>query len=153
MILPSGVKSGLAMLARFEEDEMIGIVRFTADDCVRSMLPANAESLLLIAISVQSPGTGLCYFDAATRAGSEALTPVNPIAPSASSLPCVFGSKNRVAKISSRYRRASSVMRGERPAADAQTNHQRPKTTDAATKVKQHVLRRKRGPVAGRYQK
>ena len=25
-------------LARFEEDEMIGIVRFTTDDCVRSAL-------------------------------------------------------------------------------------------------------------------
>lgn len=37
--LPSGVQSGLSdALARFEEDEMIGIVRFTKDDCVRSAL-------------------------------------------------------------------------------------------------------------------
>ena len=37
--LPSGVRSGLSdALARFEEDEMIGIVRFTTDDCVRSAL-------------------------------------------------------------------------------------------------------------------
>ncbi|MEB8022960.1 phosphate starvation-inducible protein PhoH [Raoultella ornithinolytica] len=37
--LPSGVKSGLVdALARFAEDDMIGVVRFTADDCVRSMI-------------------------------------------------------------------------------------------------------------------
>lgn len=37
--LPSGVQSGLSdALARFEEDEMIGVVRFTKDDCVRSAL-------------------------------------------------------------------------------------------------------------------
>ncbi|MDU3875211.1 MAG: phosphate starvation protein PhoH [Klebsiella aerogenes] len=37
--LPSGVKSGLSdALSRFEEDDMIGIVRFTTDDCVRSTL-------------------------------------------------------------------------------------------------------------------
>ena len=29
-------------LARFEEDEMVGIVRFTTDDCVRSMLCQRA---------------------------------------------------------------------------------------------------------------
>ncbi len=41
--LPSGVRSGLAdALARFEEDEMVGIVRFTADDCVRSTLCQRA---------------------------------------------------------------------------------------------------------------
>ncbi|WP_016807400.1 phosphate starvation-inducible protein PhoH [Klebsiella oxytoca] len=41
--LPSGVRSGLAdALARFEEDEMVGIVRFTTDDCVRSMLCQRA---------------------------------------------------------------------------------------------------------------
>ncbi len=37
--LPSGVQSGLSdALARFEEDEMVGLVRFTKDDCVRSAL-------------------------------------------------------------------------------------------------------------------
>ncbi|MDU6433060.1 MAG: PhoH family protein [Pantoea sp.] len=37
--LPAGVPSGLAdALARFEEDEMVGIVRFGKDDCVRSAL-------------------------------------------------------------------------------------------------------------------
>ncbi len=37
--LPRGVQSGLSdALARFEEDEMVGIVRFTSDDCVRSAL-------------------------------------------------------------------------------------------------------------------
>ncbi len=37
--LPSGVKSGLSdALARFVEDEMVGIVQFTKDDCVRSAL-------------------------------------------------------------------------------------------------------------------
>ena len=37
--LPAGVPSGLSdALARFEEDEMVGIVRFTKDDCVRSAL-------------------------------------------------------------------------------------------------------------------
>ena len=37
--LPRGVQSGLSdALARFEEDEMIGIVRFTKDECVRSAL-------------------------------------------------------------------------------------------------------------------
>lgn len=37
--LPSGVKSGLSdALSRFEEDEMIGVVRFTKEDCVRSAL-------------------------------------------------------------------------------------------------------------------
>ncbi|MBJ3815960.1 phosphate starvation-inducible protein PhoH [Shimwellia pseudoproteus] len=37
--LPAGVKSGLSdALARFDDDEMIGIVRFTKDDCVRSVL-------------------------------------------------------------------------------------------------------------------
>jgi phosphate starvation-inducible PhoH-like protein len=37
--LPSGVKSGLSdAMSRFEEDEMIGVVRFTKDDCVRSAL-------------------------------------------------------------------------------------------------------------------
>ncbi|MEB6378970.1 phosphate starvation-inducible protein PhoH [Leclercia adecarboxylata] len=37
--LPTGVKSGLSdALARFEEDEMVGIVRFDKDDCVRSAL-------------------------------------------------------------------------------------------------------------------
>lgn len=37
--LPAGVQSGLSdALARFEEDEMIGIVRFGKADCVRSAL-------------------------------------------------------------------------------------------------------------------
>ena len=37
--LPSGVKSGLSdAMSRFEEDEMIGVVRFTKEDCVRSAL-------------------------------------------------------------------------------------------------------------------
>ncbi len=37
--LPSGVKSGLSdAMLRFEEDEMIGVVRFTKEDCVRSAL-------------------------------------------------------------------------------------------------------------------
>jgi len=37
--LPASVKSGLSdALARFEEDEMVGVVRFTKDDCVRSAL-------------------------------------------------------------------------------------------------------------------
>lgn len=41
--LPSSVKSGLAdALARFEEDEMIGVVRFGKDDCIRSALCQRA---------------------------------------------------------------------------------------------------------------
>lgn len=37
--LPAGVKSGLSdALARFEEDEMVGVVRFGKQDCVRSAL-------------------------------------------------------------------------------------------------------------------
>jgi len=37
--LPRGVQSGLSdALARFEEDDMVGIVRFTTEDCVRSAL-------------------------------------------------------------------------------------------------------------------
>lgn len=37
--LPGGVKSGLSdALARFVEDDMVGIVQFTKDDCVRSAL-------------------------------------------------------------------------------------------------------------------
>ena len=37
--LPSGGRSGLSDAREgFEEDEMIGIVRFTTDDCVRSAL-------------------------------------------------------------------------------------------------------------------
>ncbi|MGB7800178.1 phosphate starvation-inducible protein PhoH [Buttiauxella sp.] len=37
--LPRGVQSGLSdALARFEEDEMIGVVRFGKQDCVRSAL-------------------------------------------------------------------------------------------------------------------
>jgi len=37
--LPRGVQSGLSdALARFVEDEMVGIVRFTKEDCVRSAL-------------------------------------------------------------------------------------------------------------------
>ncbi len=37
--LPAGVQSGLSdALARFEEDEMIGVVRFGKQDCVRSAL-------------------------------------------------------------------------------------------------------------------
>ncbi|QXO09813.1 hypothetical protein pEaSNUABM38_00091 [Erwinia phage pEa_SNUABM_38] len=41
--LPHGVKSGLAdALTRFEEDDLVGIVRFTKDDCVRSALCQRA---------------------------------------------------------------------------------------------------------------
>jgi phosphate starvation-inducible PhoH-like protein len=37
--LPAHVRSGLNdALARFEEDDMVGIVRFNKDDCVRSAL-------------------------------------------------------------------------------------------------------------------
>ena len=37
--LPAGVQSGLSdALARFEEDEMVGVVRFSKQDCVRSAL-------------------------------------------------------------------------------------------------------------------
>jgi len=37
--LPSGVKSGLSdAMSRFVEDDMVGVVRFTKDDCVRSAL-------------------------------------------------------------------------------------------------------------------
>ncbi|HGG8754017.1 TPA: phosphate starvation-inducible protein PhoH [Enterobacter cloacae] len=37
--LSSGVKSGLSdAMSRFEEDDMIGVVRFTKEDCVRSAL-------------------------------------------------------------------------------------------------------------------
>ena len=37
--LPGGVKSGLSdALARFVEDDMVGIVKFSKDDCVRSAL-------------------------------------------------------------------------------------------------------------------
>lgn len=37
--LPRGVRSGLSdALERFEEDEMVGIVRFGKEDCVRSAL-------------------------------------------------------------------------------------------------------------------
>lgn len=41
--LPSGVKSGLSdALARFVEDDMVGVVRFNKDDCVRSVLCQRA---------------------------------------------------------------------------------------------------------------
>lgn len=41
--LPKGVKSGLAdALTRFEEDDLVGVVRFTKDDCVRSLLCQRA---------------------------------------------------------------------------------------------------------------
>lgn len=41
--LPCGVTSGLSdALARFHEDKMIGIVRFTTEDCVRSELCQRA---------------------------------------------------------------------------------------------------------------
>lgn len=37
--LPRGVESGLNdALQRFEEDEMVGIIRFDKQDCVRSAL-------------------------------------------------------------------------------------------------------------------
>lgn len=37
--LPRGVRSGLSdALERFEEDDMVGIVHFNKDDCVRSAL-------------------------------------------------------------------------------------------------------------------
>lgn len=41
--LPRGVPSGLGdALARFQEDEMVGVVRFTKQDCVRSALCQRA---------------------------------------------------------------------------------------------------------------
>ncbi len=41
--LPSGVKSGLSdAMSRFVEDDMVGVVRFTKDDCVRSALCQRA---------------------------------------------------------------------------------------------------------------
>ncbi|MCU7087237.1 PhoH family protein, partial [Salmonella enterica] len=41
--LPRGVRSGLSdALERFEEDEMVGIVHFNKDDCVRSALCQRA---------------------------------------------------------------------------------------------------------------
>lgn len=41
--LPSHVKSGLGdALSRFEEDEIVGVVRFNEDDCVRSELCMRA---------------------------------------------------------------------------------------------------------------
>lgn len=41
--LPPGVKSGLAdALTRFHEDDLVGVVRFTKDDCVRSLLCQRA---------------------------------------------------------------------------------------------------------------
>ena len=41
--LPHGVPSGLSdALARFQEDEMVGVVRFTKQDCVRSALCQRA---------------------------------------------------------------------------------------------------------------
>jgi len=37
--LPRGVKSGLAdVLTRFKEDDIVGVIRFSKDDCVRSEL-------------------------------------------------------------------------------------------------------------------
>ena len=42
-VLAERLRSGLSdALARFEEDEMVGIVRFTTDDCVRSTLCQRA---------------------------------------------------------------------------------------------------------------
>ena len=41
--LPAGVPSGLSdALSRFEEDDMVGVVRFTKQDCVRSALCQRA---------------------------------------------------------------------------------------------------------------
>jgi phosphate starvation-inducible PhoH-like protein len=41
--LPRGVVSGLSdALTRFKEDEMVGIIRFTKEDCVRSDLCQHA---------------------------------------------------------------------------------------------------------------
>ncbi len=41
--LPRGVTSGLSdAMARFEEDEMVGVIRFTKQDCVRSALCQRA---------------------------------------------------------------------------------------------------------------
>jgi phosphate starvation-inducible PhoH-like protein len=41
--LPNGIPSGLSdALARFEDDEMVGVVRFTKEDCVRSALCQRA---------------------------------------------------------------------------------------------------------------
>jgi hypothetical protein len=59
------VKSGLSdALSRFEEDEMIGVVRFTKDDCVRSALcqrTLKAASLLLCS-RPGKPGFVFCAF-------------------------------------------------------------------------------------------
>ncbi|OKX10402.1 hypothetical protein AWP93_17575 [Escherichia coli] len=50
-LLPRGVRSGLSdALERFEEDEMVGIVRFGKEDCVRS---TGNDSNLLIVFYVQ----------------------------------------------------------------------------------------------------
>ncbi len=56
--LPRGVCSGLSdALERFEEDEMVGIVRFGKEDCVRSALcQRTLHGLQLSVLSVQSPG-------------------------------------------------------------------------------------------------
>ena len=50
-------------LERFEEDEMVGIIRFGKEDCVRSgTLPTYAASIQLSVLSVAEPGrTGLCF--------------------------------------------------------------------------------------------
>jgi hypothetical protein len=77
------VRAGDA-LARFEEDEMIGIVRFTADDCVLA-LPTNAESLLLIATACKAWGNPGCLSGALGSADRAQRV----------SLPCVFGSKKK----------------------------------------------------------
>lgn len=55
--LPRGVCSGLSdALERFEEDEMVGIVRFGKEDCVRSALCQRTLHAWLSVLSVQSPG-------------------------------------------------------------------------------------------------
>ncbi len=56
--LPSGVKSGLSdAMSRFEEDEMIGVVRFTKRG-LRPLgaLPAHATSVLLNMLLCSRPG-------------------------------------------------------------------------------------------------
>ena len=62
--LPRGVRSGLSdALERFEEDEMVGIVRFGKEDCVRSALCQRTLHLHTVKCIIGAePGrTGLCF--------------------------------------------------------------------------------------------
>lgn len=62
--LPRGVCSGLSdALERFEEDEMVGIVRFGKEDCVRFRHFANVRCMHTVKCIIgEEPGlTGLCF--------------------------------------------------------------------------------------------